>query len=466
MHRLFDLIATLILVGLSCGFASAQVACNGILSGSITSSVICSGDCILDGATISGNVECSIGTLVAKGNSIINGNILSSGLITRIELDAVTVLGAMTVTGATSLTELVIKQSANLRSVTILNTPGDTILAGSLTSLEHTGSGRLFANDLSVTAIVIIKGGSGIVELCGSVVGGLSVQERVGDIEINANNINCAPTTLNLGLTATKGSGRVRVIGASLPSGDFIVSEYIGDIDLQEARVSDIQVVNNTGSLTIISVLTDSDTSIFGQLGDVTLDKMNISGDTILQNTVGFLMLSALRSNGDFAVIKQAGNIVLLDFNFIGDVSISEVSGNVIMKDTNFTLNDLSLQLVTGDLTVQNVNLDGDLAVNRVEGNVALKNSSFMLEDVSILLITGDLTVKDNTQLNLLVQEISGMVQIIDNVIMVGSVNKNTSGVKLCGNVVMSLSCTDNVPAPFGSGNVITFAIGQCATGL
>ena len=48
-----------------------------------------------------------------------------------------------------------------------------------------------------------------------------------------------------------------------------------------------------------------------------------------------------------------------------------------------------------------------------------------MLEVVSILLITGDLTVQNNTQLNLLVQEVSGMVQIIDNVIVVGSVNKN-----------------------------------------
>ena len=48
-----------------------------------------------------------------------------------------------------------------------------------------------------------------------------------------------------------------------------------------------------------------------------------------------------------------------------------------------------------------------------------------MLEVVSILLITGDLTAQNNTQLNLLVQEVSGMVQIIDNVIVVGSVNKN-----------------------------------------
>ena len=465
MHHSF-LITTFILVGWSSGLASAQVMCDGILSESITGSVTCSGDCVLDGATISGNVECSTGTLVAKGNSIINGNILTSGLITRIELDAVTVLGAVTVTSAIALTELVIKQAAVLRSVRIENTPGNAILAGSLTSLELIGSGSLFANNLSVTVIIIIIGGNGIVEFCGSVIGGLSVQERIGDIEINANNINCAPTILNGGFTTVKGSGRVRVIGANLPSGDFIVSEYNGGIDLQEARVSDIQVVNSTGSLTIIDVLSDSDISISGQLGDVILEKINVSGDMILQNNVGFLTLSALRSNSDFTVSKQTGSIVLLDFNFIGDVAITEVNGNVTMRDTNFTLDDLSLKLVTGDMTVQNVNLDGDLAINQVEGNVVLKDSNFMLEDVSILLVSGDLMVQNNVQLNLLVQEISGMVQIIDNVIVVGSVNKNTGGVKLCGNVAISLSCTDNVPAPFGSSNVITFAIGQCATGL
>ena len=249
-------------------------------------------------------------------------------------------------------------------------------------------------------------------EICGSTIEGLSVQQRIGDIEINANNINYAPTTLSGGLTTVKGSGRVRLIGANLPmaSGDFIVSEQSGDINLQEARVSDIQVVNSTGSVTIINVLTDSDTSIFGQLGDVILDKMNISGDVILQNNFGLLTLSALRSNGDFAVVTQTGYTVLLDFNFIGDITISGVAGNVTMKDTDFTLNDLSLQLVTGDVIVQNVNLNGDLAISQVGGNVVLKDSNFMLEVVSILLITGDLTVQNNIQLNLLVQEVSGMV--------------------------------------------------------
>ena len=68
---------------------------------------------------------------------------------------------------------------------------------------------------------------------------------------------------------------------------------------------------------------------------------------------------------------------MLLGFNFIGDVAITEVNGNVTMRDTKYTLDDLSLQPVTGDLTIQNVNLDGDLSINQVEGSVAWSPGPF-----------------------------------------------------------------------------------------
>ena len=54
---------------------SAQLPCNGVVSGTVKSDVMCTGDCVLDGATISGNVLCSTGTLVAKGSTTISGNI-------------------------------------------------------------------------------------------------------------------------------------------------------------------------------------------------------------------------------------------------------------------------------------------------------------------------------------------------------------------------------------------------------
>ena len=205
--------------------------------GTITDSIACSGACTLEGATVSGDVLCSTGSLVARGNTVINGNVMASGLVTRVELDAVNVLGSVTVIGASLLTEVVIMQAATLGSVKIENTPGDTVVAGSLTSLELIGSGNLFATDLSTAAIISIKGGNGIIEFCGSQIGGLSVNEHVGNIEINANNENCSPTMFLGGLTVNKGSGRVRVIGANLPSGDFIITEYTGDVTIQETII-------------------------------------------------------------------------------------------------------------------------------------------------------------------------------------------------------------------------------------
>ena len=298
MKHSFLIIAFLV-VGSFSWFCFAQVACNELLVGTITDSIACSGACTLEGATVSGDVLCSTGSLVARGNTVINGNVMASGLVTRVELDAVNVLGSVTVIGASLLTEVVIMQAATLRSVKIENTPGNAVVAGSLTGLELIGSGNLFAANLSTLAIISISGGNGIIELCESLIGGLSVDEHVGDIEINANNENCSPTMFLGGLTVNKGSGRVRVIGANLPSGDFLVTEYSGDVTLQETQVSDVLVANTVGLLTLIDVLTDSDMSVSSQMGDVVLERVDVSGDKILEKNDGFLDVRSLRSDGD-----------------------------------------------------------------------------------------------------------------------------------------------------------------------
>ena len=40
-----------------------------------------------------------------------------------------------------------------------------------------------------------------------------------------------------------------------------------------------MKLEKNTGSLTISSVVTDSDTTITGQVGDVVLNEVNVTGD-------------------------------------------------------------------------------------------------------------------------------------------------------------------------------------------
>ena len=90
-------------------------------------------------------------------------------------------------------------------------------------------------------------------------------------------------------------------------------------------------------------------------------------------------------------------------------------------------------------------------------------DSDFNLEDVSIILVSNDLLVQNNIDLNLSVQEVGGLVEILNNILTVVNVSKNNGGVEITGNTIESLSCIDNTPAPTGSGNVIQFPDGQCA---
>ena len=393
----------------SCQYCSAQAACNGVLTGTFNNGVTCVGgsSCTLDGATVFGNIICSSGTLLVVGNSLVTGSVLLSGQVTRAELDAVTVLGAVQVTDANTLTELVITEMADVGPVTVTNAPNaELIISGALQGLDLNNSGDLIANNLVTNASVSIKETTGFVEICGSFLGGLLVEQHTGNIEINANAPSCGLTTINGGLIASKGSGQVRVIGAVLPSGDFIVSEYTGDIILQNIPiVSDIKSEKNSGSLTISNVTADSDTII----------------------------------------IAQVGNIALQDLDFNGDFIVTEVDGNIIAEELN----------IAGDFIIININ-----------GGVILQDSMFALEDISIILVTETVGILRNSNLSLSVEEINGEVRVIDNTITNGNINKNTGGVVINNNVFTSLSCTDNVPAPIGNGNAITFGDGQCSSGL
>ena len=388
--KFIRVVTALIVLGLnSFQYCSAQAACNGVLTGTFNNGVMCVGgnDCTLNGATVSGNVVCPLETLEVLGNSVITGNVLLSGQVTRAELDAVTVFGAVQVTDAAVLNELVITEVADVGPVSVNNAPNAIVrVSGTLQGLDLTNSGDLIANNLMANASVTVRNTNGLIEICDSFLGSLLVEQHTGNIEINSNAPNCGPTTLNGGLNAIKGFGQVRLIGASLPSGDLSISEYTGDIVVQDIPiVSDIKSEKNTGSLTISNVSADSDTIITEHVGDIVIEEFNTAGD--------------------------------------------------------FT--------VTG-----------------INGRVTLQDSKFDLEDISVVAVTGNVTILRNSDLSLTVENNSGEVTVTDNTVTNGNINKNTGGVVIINNTFILLSCTDNVPAPIGSGNTITFGDGQCSSGL
>ena len=185
------------------------------------------------------------------------------------------------------------------------------------------------------------------------------MEEREGNIEVDANAENCGPTVLDGGLSAVKGSGAVTAIGASLPSGDFIVAEYTGDVILSEATiVSDAKLEKNTGSLTISSVVTDSDTTITGQVGDVVLNEVNVTGD----------------------------------------LSVLEVQGSVTLRDSRFAFEDISILLISGAVNIQN-NTDLSLSVLEVGGMVQITGN--VVENASVNKNTGGVLFLNNVFITL-----------------------------------------------------------------
>ena len=338
---------------------SAQMACNGVLSGIINNDVTCTGDCVLDGATISGNVLCSTGMLLAKGSSSISGNLLVDGAVTRVELDAVTVLGVVEVLNANSLNEIVIQQAATLNSLNVDNSPANVDVSGVLNTIELVNAGNLAADDLTTTGGILVKGGSGFIEICGSSIGGgLSVEEHSGDVNVDATIVSCDPSTITGGIIVQKGSSDVTVRGANLPSGDIIILENTGTIILDQVQVSDLKLTQNTGALSLSTVATDSDVQITGHMGNILLSTLNVSGDA----------------------------------------NINNVEGMVTLIDSNFNLEDISITLVTQDVTVQN-NTNLTLTVEVVDGAVLITQNT--ITDANVNKNTGGVEISNNNIITL-----------------------------------------------------------------
>ena len=345
---------TLYALGLA-HLCSAQMACNTVVSGTINSDVTCTGDCVLDAATVNGNVLCSTGTLLAKGGSSVTGNIQADGSVTEIKLNDVTVSGAVEIKNANSLTDVIIQPSATLNSVVIDNTPASIEVSGTLGTLAVTNGGDLVVDDLTTTGGITVSGGDGTIEICGSSIGGaLSVTEQNGDINVDTNVVNCAATDLVGGVTITLGTSTITIRGANIQNGDIGISDNTGDVTLDQLQVSDLLLEKNSGTLTIDDVTTNSDSIIIEHTGDVLLS-----------------------------------NLVL-----VGDVSIKNVDGSVSLSDSDLSLEDISITLVTEDVTVDN-NIDLNLTVEEVEGAVTISDNTITVASVNKN--TGGVDISGNT---------------------------------------------------------------------
>ena len=244
----------LTVAGLSHHISSAQMACNGVISGMVTSDVTCTGGCVLDGATITGSVLCSVGTLVAKGGSSISGNLQVGGSVSRVQLESVTVSGTVDIKDATSLNDVIIEAGAILTSVNINNAPSASLnVSGLLSSISMVDAGDLLADKLNATGRILVDGGNGAIQICGSTIGGgLMVLRRDGSISIDTNLPDCGTTTLSGAVSIQTGTSDVTIRGANLQNGDIVIADNSGNVILSQTSVSDIRLERNTGTYSVV----------------------------------------------------------------------------------------------------------------------------------------------------------------------------------------------------------------------
>ena len=429
-------------------------SCDGTITETIIGDVECANDCVLYNATVTGNVTCMMGSLVAKGDSSIAGNVLVSGSATRITLVDVTVLGDVEVINATSLTEVVIKQAATVNgSVSVQNTPGNIYVSGSIANLVLVDSGNLFAYRLTTTNAlgadhgISVLGGNGVVKIRGSrVEGGLSVQQHDGDIKID---------------------GTIFIRGTNP---DFIVVNHAGDVKLVRAQVDGVNMTKVQGYVVLYSVRIESDMNINEVTGNLLLKQLNVNGNfpriTIINGTI-VMKDSNFNVDRGPEISNVTGNVAVEDINFqvMVDLLIFNINGDVSIKDSNFQVSQriVGIQFVSGNVAVKDSNFNAVLVlISRVDGNVIVFCNYFFIIDIEV--VSGYLLFLDSIVGNeLTLNMVSGPVKIVDNDLATTIVSKNTGKVVITRNIIETLTCDENVRRPFVSDtNKIGSSSGQC----
>ena len=117
-----------------------------------------------------------------------------------------------------------------------------------------------------------MSGGDGIIEICGSSIGGaLSVTGQNGDININ----NCDATDLTGGVVIELSDSAVTIRGTNLQDSDIGILQNTGAVTLDQLQqVSDLNLEKNNGTLSIIDMTTTSDWITIEHMGDILMSNL------------------------------------------------------------------------------------------------------------------------------------------------------------------------------------------------
>ena len=316
-----------------------------VLSGSYADVIVNGTSCTLDGATVNGSVFVSSGgTLTATGGTEVFGRIeVDSG--GNIDLPDVTVLGNVTLMDSNDVT---VGSATNIGSLK-LDKSGAIVASGAIASIESRESTGISLIGASVfPGSVSMKLANGSLVICGSTIEGVvKVVSTTGHVLAEA---SCGASTIDGSVVVEKGTGNVRLVGATLAAGDLNVIEQTGEVLVEDTSLSDLKVNKITGNVTLQNVITDSDTTIANNGGDVTINESMLGSD------VGITSNNAVTVTGnDFSLedvmISKNGGPVFFDSNFNLSLRIIENIG-VTVSGNAFTDAEISKNI--GDVSIEN----------------------------------------------------------------------------------------------------------------
>lgn len=317
---------------------------------------------------------------------------------------------------------------------------------------ENGGNIRL-TNGTTVQGSVEVKDGGNVIVNGGSSVGELKI-EKSGDIRISG-----AGTTV-AALFAFE-SGRIRLEkGASVFPGGVTAIKNAGNLNICGANIG---FPDGGGGITLIEL--SGNVAVKASCDGAS----NIEGTIIAEKGTGKIeFLGANLFASDLIVIEQFGNVTLdnggagasrIEFS---DINISGGMGNVTITNAR-TDSDTSITEQAGNVSITKTVLGSDVSISGV-GKVNLDGNDFSLEDVILEKINGRVDISNNVNLGVNLIEIAKRIRLTGNTITDADISKNTGGVILNGNTFEALKCSDNSPAPTGSGNTVTeLADGQCS---
>ena len=309
---------------------------------------------------------------------------------------------------------------------------GGSLIQG---GIQVENGGKITLEDVMVLGDVSLKESGNVIINSNAAINGLKL-EKSGNIVANGGNI---------GNIEAKESGSIKLTDSTVFPGGVSMEKGTTLVAKGATIEGSINVVENNGNISVQS----STTQVSILNGSISVGK----------GTGNVTVRDAIMASGDLGVVEQEGNVLVIN-GTLSDIKIEKIKGNVTLKQVT-TDSDSQIGDNDGDIFINRSSFTGDVEI-KLNKAVTVKNSSFSLEDISIIGNQGPILIRNNKELGLSVSE-NNAVTIEKNKVTSLEISKNTGGTTINNNSGEDLICSDNSPAPSGSGNDFEFTDGQCA---